>query len=52
VTCDLCGAAADGPQPPLTWSVAMDRGRVMRYCEPCTRDNLRAMESKLDQEYW
>jgi hypothetical protein len=52
VTCDFCGATVDGPEPPLTWSTATDRGRVLRYCERCTRENLRAMESKLDQDFW
>jgi hypothetical protein len=52
VTCDLCGAVAVGAELPLTWSTATDRERVLRYCERCTRENLRAMESKLDQEYW
>jgi hypothetical protein len=52
VTCAFCGATADGPEPPLTWSTATERGRVVLYCERCTRENLRAMESKLDQDYW
>ena len=52
VTCEFCGVTADGPEPPLTWSTATDRDRVLCYCERCTRENLRAMESKLDQEFW
>ena len=52
VTCDHCGAAAPGAEPPLTWSVAVERGRVQRFCDRCTRENLRAMEGKLDREYW
>ena len=53
VTCDLCGAVVPGPtRPPLTWSLSLERGQVQRYCDVCTRDNLRAMEGKLDQEYW
>lgn len=52
VTCDFCGTAAPGDAPPLTWSVSMDRGKVNRYCEGCTRDHLRSMEGKLDSEYW
>jgi hypothetical protein len=51
VHCDLCGVGAED-EPPLTWSLTMDRGRVMRYCEPCTRQNLRAMEGKLQPEHW
>jgi hypothetical protein len=52
LTCDLCGGGVDDDVPPLTWSVSMERGRVRRYCEGCTRDNLRAMDGKLDAEYW
>lgn len=52
VICDVCGAAAPGVEPPLTWAVSMERGRVLRSCESCTRENLRAMEGKLDREYW
>ena len=52
VTCDLCGTVAPGDEPPLTWSLSLDRGRVRRYCEQCTRQNLRSMEGKLDQEHW
>jgi hypothetical protein len=52
VTCDFCGRTSEGPEPPLTWSLAMERGQVKRYCERCTRDNVRAMEGKLDAEHW
>jgi hypothetical protein len=52
LTCDHCGTAAPDGVAPLTWSTATERNRVLHYCERCTRDNLRAMESKLDQEYW
>ncbi len=51
-TCDLCGAADPGDDPPLTWSLTMERGQVKRYCEQCTRQHVRAMEGKLDQEHW
>ena len=51
-TCDQCGATAAGSEPPLTWSLTLVRGQVKRYCDRCTRLSLRAMESKLDVEYW
>lgn len=51
-TCDHCGAVTEADEPPLTWSMSTDRGRVRWYCERCTRQNLRAMEGKLDREYW
>jgi len=36
---------------PLTWSLSVEHGRACRYCERCTRENLRAMEGKLDAEF-
>ncbi len=52
VTCDSCGATDDSDVPPLTWSLSLERGRSMRYCDGCTRDHLRSMEGKLDQSFW
>jgi len=52
VTCDWCGATAEGQEPPLTWSMATERGRMRRYCERCTREHLRSMEGKLDSDTW
>jgi hypothetical protein len=51
-TCDHCGADAGADNPPVTWSLAMERGQVKRYCDTCTRENLRGMEGKLDPEHW
>jgi len=50
--CDFCGRRVDGEEPPLTWSTAVERGRVRRYCDECSRANLRSMEAKLDSEWW
>jgi hypothetical protein len=50
--CDHCGAASPTPEPPLTWSLSLERGQVKRYCDRCTRENLRAMEGKLDRHHW
>ncbi len=52
VTCDFCGTTADGDSAPLTWSTAVENGRAKVYCDRCSRDHLRAMEGKLDAEYW
>ncbi len=52
VTCDHCGSVAEGEVPPLTWSLTLEAGHVQRFCDRCTRENLRAMEGKLDREYW
>lgn len=67
VTCDFCGNVAPGDDPPLTWTTAVEpfetrprpsgapqepRGRIKRYCDSCSREHLRAMESKLESEWW
>ncbi|MBD8870222.1 hypothetical protein [Nocardioides donggukensis] len=50
-TCDFCGRTEEGDQP-LTWSTAVENGRQRTFCETCSREHLRAMESKLDSEWW
>ena len=50
VTCALCGQTA--AEPSLTWSTSVERGRLLHYCDRCSRDNVRAIESKLDGEWW
>jgi hypothetical protein len=56
-TCDFCGASSGGSDavgdaPPLTWTSAVENGRVRYFCATCSRENLRAIESKLDSEWW
>ena len=50
VTCDFCGTTAD--EQPLTWTSSVENGQTKLFCDKCSRDNLRAMEGKLDSEYW
>jgi hypothetical protein len=51
--CDLCGASApEGPSVPLTWSTAVENGRTKAFCGECSRRHLRAIEGKLDSEWW
>jgi hypothetical protein len=50
VSCELCGTSADSL--PLGWSTSVERGRTVYHCERCSRENVRAMESKLDPEWW
>jgi hypothetical protein len=52
VTCDFCGRVEPGDVPPLTWTTAVERGKPRRYCDACSREHLRAMESKLESEWW
>lgn len=51
-TCDFCGRRAEGEDVPLTWTAAVERGRLRHYCDECSRTNLRSMEAKLDSEWW
>ena len=55
VTCGRCGRqeeVADEDRTPPGWSFEVDRGRMARYCVECVRENIRAIEGKLDEEYW
>jgi ribosomal protein S27E len=55
VTCDFCGRTAPGGSDdalPLTWSTSVERGRVHRYCDVCSREHVRSMEGKLDVDFW
>ncbi len=51
VTCTQCGAMAE--TAPLTWLLEVDpqRGRVW-ICDRCARTHLRAIEAKLEPEWW
>jgi hypothetical protein len=50
-TCDFCGTTVEG-DPPVTWTMAVENGRRRLFCDRCSRENVRAMESKLDSEWW
>ena len=52
VTCSFCGASVEGETAPLTWTSAVEHGRTQLFCDTCSRTHLRAMESKLDSEWW
>ena len=51
VSCQHCGTMTDDPG--LTWMQERDprRGTVW-FCPQCARRNLRAIEAKLDEDYW
>jgi hypothetical protein len=51
-TCDFCGRQEPDEAKTLTWTTAVENGRLRRYCDECSRTHLRAMEGKLDSEYW
>lgn len=52
VTCSFCGTTDPAEDPPLTWTLAVENGRSKLFCERCSREHLRAIESKLDSEWW
>ena len=51
-TCSLCGRQAETEEAPLTWLTSVENGRKLLYCDRCTRENVRAIEGKLDPVYW
>jgi len=58
-TCSICGRVADAAEdgdPPLMWCadvVETSNGQRTRWvCGTCTRRYVRAMEAKLDQQWW
>jgi hypothetical protein len=55
VTCQVCGRSADPAteaDPPLAWVLDTEDGRRRWTCPGCARDNVRAIEAKLDSEWW
>jgi DNA-directed RNA polymerase subunit RPC12/RpoP len=50
VACSLCGSTVDAL--PLTWTTSLEHGRTRYYCDRCSRENLRAMEGRLDGEWF
>lgn len=51
-TCDFCGTSVPGEDTPLTWTTAVENGKPRTFCDVCSREHLRAIESKLDSEWW
>jgi hypothetical protein len=37
---------------PLDWVLSTEGGRRLAYCASCARENLRAIEAKLDSADW
>lgn len=49
VSCQACGATAAAP--PVTWSSAVTRRGGLWMCEACTRQHLRSIECRLDEDW-
>ncbi|GHH90238.1 hypothetical protein [Streptomyces capillispiralis] len=50
LVCARCGTRAEGPKP--TWTLSVEDGVRRHYCERCSRDHLRAIEGRLDPQWW
>ena len=52
--CARCGALGTAPVGglPEGWSLASSDRGVDRLCAACTRENVRSIEAKLDEEWW
>ena len=56
MACAWCGALAPNGEQPLTWISSVEGGGAAAttrlYCDQCSRDHLRGIESKLDAPWW
>ncbi|MEU7662700.1 hypothetical protein [Streptomyces lincolnensis] len=50
LVCARCGTPAEGPQP--TWTCSVENGVRQYFCDTCSRENLRAIEGRLDSAWW
>ncbi|MEU6506728.1 hypothetical protein [Streptomyces sp. NPDC046942] len=51
LTCARCGTPAASPQP-VTWTCSVENGIRRYFCDICSRENLRAIEGRLDSSWW
>ena len=49
--CARCGTTAGDPLP-VTWTCSVENGVRRYFCETCARENLRAIEGRLDSPWW
>ena len=48
--CARCGAVAESL--PVTWTCSVENGSRRYFCDACARDNIRAIEGRLDSSWW
>lgn len=48
--CARCGRSADGT--PVAWACSMENGDPRYFCEGCSRENILAIEGRLDPSQW
>ncbi|MFG2328889.1 hypothetical protein ACGFMM_04620 [Streptomyces sp. NPDC048604] len=49
--CARCGAVA-ADSLPVTWTCSVENGSRRYFCESCARENIRAIEGRLDSSWW
>lgn len=56
IVCAWCGAVGPDDGVPLTWSTSIEgsgaAAAARYYCGTCSRENVRAIEGKLDRAWW
>lgn len=50
LVCSRCGAVAEDTPP--TWTCSVENGTRRYFCDSCARDNIRAIEGRLDSAWW
>ncbi|MCD7439130.1 hypothetical protein K4B79_12930 [Streptomyces lincolnensis] len=50
LVCARCGTVAEEPQP--IWTCSVENGVRQYLCDTCSRENLRAIEGRLDSAWW
>ncbi|MFE1439279.1 hypothetical protein [Streptomyces sp. NPDC058739] len=50
LVCARCGTPARAPQP--TWTCSVENSVRRYFCDRCSRENLRAIEGRLDSNWW
>ncbi|GHE04643.1 hypothetical protein [Streptomyces alanosinicus] len=51
LVCARCGTPAGDTQP-ATWTCSVENGTRQYFCDTCSRENLRAIEGRLDSAWW
>ncbi|MFF3290804.1 hypothetical protein [Streptomyces sp. NPDC003023] len=50
VVCAGCGAVAQ--EVPVTWICSVEDGARHYFCDECARANIRAIEGRLNSDWW
>ncbi|MFC4493600.1 hypothetical protein ACFPA8_05555 [Streptomyces ovatisporus] len=51
-SCTGCGKAAREVPVPVSWVSSHEKGEARYFCENCARENIRAIEGRLDSSWW